>query len=808
MLYDPAPDNATLIEDAVIPDFSTGTDAVVDFSLIRPSGKGVELGFMSVNEKGQVGIGSTYQKDETTFTRLLEVYDPLTISFSGESNSGTIALKEQQTKPLFRNHFGKLYVKPRAVGDQTQALFFLDDGDNEYTLSNSKFDSFDGLLYGDQYGNTYGGWYSPRTRVEDADRVWNTLLGFGAGWSLNDTLSTTDRDCNTMVGALVGSGMTMGSHNTVMGCKSFTHSNRSSSNIVIGHKNITKTDLSDTDKDSVHNSIIIGTGLYIDETPSDYTLAIGYGDTPLILGSLAGSRKFGIQSPVDQRTYLTVNAQEHEFKISHNTTRDIENAFRNSTELDLTDKVNSDSARGMMHIGFSNAVDGYQRVVEVDPSGRLPTTAPAFDSPNPKVPHVGISGDLRVLGAIRFSDGSTIDSSQSTVYLASSGVARSLIDSNFHFHLDYRTLADAAGTIDTNDSYVSTHVNASEGMAGISRMTIAQLSQYVSSGYATMSTNCNAFFTQAENTIDLTKNEKTIFIGCDVATGATGWKHSIFMGTNAGYGATNSLGLTSDGAATFIGYQAGYLANNTENSIFIGSAAGKNAISSKKSIFIGQGAGERTTNYDSIGIGAHALEGNTDTSDTETGYNNIEIIAGKDNHQRLMYEQGDSANKINIQNIIAGNTLQRYLSIGDARLAPTAPLEVRRDSTGDNGHTGDDIQAWHNEDSKIGRVTVSGDFVSNIASSGYLGNMPSESWFGNIEGFMDEYIYAPADFNHPSSGTMTIRNSTFGNAEKIWLINRDTKLSIHGPGAVGGTAYVIATRVNEEWRPIYVSCSG
>ena len=73
---------------------------------------------------------------------------------------------------------------------------------------------------------------------------------------------------------------------------------------------------------------------------------------------------------------------------------------------------------------------------------------------------------------------------------------------------------------------------------------------------------------------------------------------------------------------------------------------------------------------------------------------------------------------------------------------------------------------------------------------------------------MDEYIYAPADFNHPSSGTMTIKNSTFGNAEKIWLVNRDTKLSIHGPGANGGTAYVIASRVNEEWRPIYVSCSG
>ena len=240
----------------------------------------------------------------------------------------------------------------------------------------------------------------------------------------------------------------------------------------------------------------------------------------------------------------------------------------------------------------------------------------------------------------------------------------------------------------------------------------------------------------------------------------------------------------------------------------MGASAGKNAVSSKKSIFIGQGAGENTTNDNSIGIGAHALEGNTDVSTTETGSNNIEIIAGKDNVGRLMYEQGNSSNKINIQNVFAGDTLNRYVSIGDARLAPTAPLEVRRDSTGDTGHTGDNVQTWHNEDADLARVTVSGDFVSNIACSGYLGNMPSESWFGNIEGFMDDYIYAPADYNQPTSGTMTVKNSAFGSAESVWIINRDTKLNIHGPGANGGTAYVVATRINEEFRPIYMSCSG
>ena len=74
---------------------------------------------------------------------------------------------------------------------------------------------------------------------------------------------------------------------------------------------------------------------------------------------------------------------------------------------------------------------------------------------------------------------------------------------------------------------------------------------------------------------------------------------------------------------------------------------------------------------------------------------------------------------------------------------------------------------------------------------------------------MDEYIDAPSDYSNPTSGLMSIKTlDGLATSTKIWVTNRDARLSIHGPGADGGTAFVITARVNGENRPMYVSCSG
>ena len=789
--YNPAGDTASLDSSSTHPTYNFGLDSVVDFSLIRASGtEGVELGFMSVNEKGFVGIGSTYQDS----TRFFTVTDALTISHSGDINSsGTIAVREQASPPSYNSKFGKIYVRPRIIGGQTQSLYFLDDGGNEFDLVNSKFDYFDGNLYGDQYGNTYGGWYTPEVRTESSTRTHNTLLGWGAANRASDI------DENTIIGYLTGSGLFTGYYNTVLGSRSLTHSNSSNSNVIVGYNNVSRSDLSSDEIETINNTILIGNNLYTDEDPDDYSLAIGFGDDPIVRGSMGSSnRTFSIYSPPSKRTYLSVDSSEHDFRISHS----IENS-RDVSVLEAKDKIANDTARGMMSLRFSNSSDSYQTLMDFDPSGLISYTH-SFAEPTLRRPYASISGDLKLLGAIRFRDGSSLESAGGHIYYATTGIKRTLSEGAYWFSLNFEGLNKATNLISPfNPSESHVPVEVKDGSSyKVGKLSVADFAQYISSGQATMGFNCNVSFTNADNVIDLTNNERSVFIGCDVATNATGWKHSVFMGTQAGYEATiPNPSLATDTACTFIGYQAGYQTINSQNAIFIGTSAGKNADSSNGSIFIGPSAGENSTNPTSIGIGAHALGG--ELSEDEGGSKNIEIVAGLDDNQRLMYSSGNLSSRLNIQNSIAGDTSERKISVGDAILDPDAPLSVRRDVNITAHQENDHVQTWYNNNLQVGTVDASGDYIRRDEAQ-------SESWFGNYEGFMTEYIYSPSSFEAPTSGLMRIRtySAGFGTDRLIYVTNRDAMLDIHGPGSVGGAAYVITMRVNGENRPIYVSCSG
>jgi hypothetical protein len=335
----------------------------------------------------------------------------------------------------------------------------------------------------------------------------------------------------------------------------------------------------------------------------------------------------------------------------------------------------------------------------------------------------------------------------------------------------------------------------------MSKMSIQSLSNYVGSGFASVANNCNFLFSNAEADVSTTLNSGSVFIGCDVATSATGWKHSVMIGTQAGaFATTPNAGLATDTACTFIGNQAGYDSDNIDNSIFIGTSAGKNADSSSDAIFIGSSAGLDSSSANCIGIGEHALRG--EISAVEGGSKNIEIVTGLLDNQRLMYASGNLSSRLNIQNTIAGRTDARFISIGDAVLTPDAPLSVRKDNTNLHHRAVNVVQTWYDDDVQLARLDGSGDFVSTLNGSS------SEAWFGHHEGFMEEYIYAPASYGSPTSGLMTIKDSSFASAEEIWVTNRDVTVDIHGPGAVGGTAFVVTARINGENRPIYVSCSG
>jgi hypothetical protein len=68
-----------------------------------------------------------------------------------------------------------------------------------------------------------------------------------------------------------------------------------------------------------------------------------------------------------------------------------------------------------------------------------------------------------------------------------------------------------------------------------------------------------------------------------------------------------------------------------------------------------------------------------------------------------------------------------------------------------------------------------------------------------IEGYVSQAIPAPSNPAIPSTGIMTLKDKQWGDTISVVLSNRDTTSSIHAG------AYVIAIRVNNEFRPIWIN---
>lgn len=720
-----------------------------DISLLFPSGASYsDIGAISIANNGYVGIGRTKYNN----ARVFQPNAPLTIANITKS-SGTVSMHEQALKPDATADYGKIYVKPYIYGSQTQALFFIDDVGNEFNATPSLLDADSGLVYGDQNGNTYGGLKSPQSRPSP-NAYRNTIYGASGLYAV-----TTGVD-NVVVGAYSASSLTTGSKNTVIGTESLTGSTGSSNNVLVGYRNLYQSA-------NVSNAIAIGSGL----SPSDYGLMIGFGPTPLVTGSLGGgtrsfilkNAKFGVYGIYDEQQFTIENTQE---------------ASTHVTVLKIKDGNTSNYSPNFASLRFADENDVTKTLMDFTYNANPLNITPNFSVASPARPYVAISGDLRILGAIRFADGTSID------------------DGNLDVALNFSNLPnafDTPTTITTTNSYFAMSVPSGGGNY-VGRITTQDLINYIGSGYARVSNNCNHVWTNGNN-IDVTNNSQSVFIGCDVGVSATGWKNSVIIGPTAGaYATTPNVGLATDTSVVFVGFAAGRSANNVDNCVFIGSNAGSYANSATRSIFIGPNAGIYSSNRDSIGIGRHALRGKV--SETEIGINNIEIVAGLLDNQRLFYSSGDLSNRLNIQNAIAGDTSKKRISIGHATLDPTAVLTVRKNDIFDGHTTTNYIQDWWCNGNRVAAIDCDGNFIAGNDID------PSGTNSSVLEGRMNAALAAPSAPTVPTSGLFTIKNSSWVSIGTAYLVNKDPTLSI--PSG----AFVVVNRVNGTYRPVWVSCSG
>ena len=100
--------------------------------------------------------------------------------------------------------------------------------------------------------------------------------------------------------------------------------------------------------------------------------------------------------------------------------------------------------------------------------------------------------------------------------------------------------------------------------------------------------------------------------------------------------------------------------------------------------------------------------------------------------------------------------------------------------------------------------------ATNLANSGIaLGNSGialansgiSLVYSSTVEGFMPSGLQAPASFGLKTSGLLIIKDSNWANSGSVFVVNRDATSVIHSG------AYVIATRINNEYKPIWISAA-
>ena len=787
---------------------------IFDISLLRPSGlEGIASGVMSVSTTGIV-IGNT-QYNYTS--RLSTPSTPLVVHHTS-ANSGTISMKEQAASPTNLAGFGSIFVKPYIQSNQEQSLYFKDDQNNEFNLIQNSNDTYSNLVYIDQNRNTFAGSGSPITRpISTFGNTaygylalsgvgsfgnWNTAVGAGAAQR-----NTTGR-YNTAVGYESLSANTIGTYNTVAGffagggSSSRTHSR----NVIIGSY------AAYDSPNNIQNSIIIGYNAVNSTSIPDSTLLIGTGNRPLVSGSLS-SRSLTI----DDGSFSVLGndgAQDQEIKL---------NNVNGVSYIDIIDHDSSEYVQlGGLNLRFEKS-DGVKSTLmhfrhNADPM----SYNPSYHANETDRPYTELRGDLRLLGDIKFADGTYLNSSSSIGAAGGHGISMNQRDGVTHIDLDFTDLANTLSvdsSIDEDDTYVVVSVpsGASETQT-ITKLSIAGLTDLVESGFASVSSNCNMLFTDDDSTINVLKNNSSVFVGCGAGVSATGWRNSIMIGAEAGKNATtpnadiHGAGYTNT-ASIFIGHRAGRGADNIDNGIYIGTNAGLSAVGASDSVFVGRNAGLDSNFSDSIGIGIDALKGSPSPSTTATGTGNIEIISPSHQGERLFAPNStySLSNRINIGNVFAGDMWQKRMSIGQAVLSPSGSsvLEVNHSSWDTpTGHSSlGYIQTWNSNTSNDKNTHAA---VSVHKCSGF---MEVEPYGGDIlrplfiEGFVKSQISAAPTAVTASSGLIDIYKTTSPGStltdtgSDVYIVNSDQN------SIIPANVYVVAARVGCEYRAIFVGCS-
>jgi len=285
-----------------------------------------------------------------------------------ENQSASIGLVHSDESPVSASGYAGLFAKSKNAEAQKSTLMFLDEAGNEFEVIRSPNNSVDGLLFTDR-NNVAGGVDSFSNKATDSTSSENTGIGFE---SLKD--------------------VTTGSENTFYGSKSGKSITTGNNNIGLGYGCL-------LNNKTNHHNICIGTNELGSDVATDYNFLLGIDDDHILMKGVLGPENDVKKLELPQNGVL---------EIKNNTNS--EYIKLNSNSIDVVDEGGSNFPDFSFDIKFSgNHSSTLLSLNHEDPN--LTITPVYASQPGP---FAELNGNLKLLGGICFSDGSFMDSSDSS----------------------------------------------------------------------------------------------------------------------------------------------------------------------------------------------------------------------------------------------------------------------------------------------------------------------------------------------------------------------------------------------------------
>jgi hypothetical protein len=326
-----------------------------DLSVYKDSGK---ISFIRSYEDNTIGIftGSGVSNSMVTFGDYV-------------NTDAVLSLHVSSGNPESTEDYGKLFIRPKIQPYQADTAYLLDASGNIHDLVVNKYNVDDGRgLYTDIRGNTLGGRQCPISR-KNLTVSNNTAIGFK---SLHGITSGGN---NTVFGTATASGLSSGSNNIIIGYNSASNLDTQDYNIIIGN-------------DNIGNAII-----------DDYNFILGSKENRILLKGKTGPNNSDKVLEMPSGGSFTIN----------NSTNSEATLFR-SNFIDTIDRGGSNYPENTLTFKFTGSETA--NLLTLNHNSDPMTNETDYEIPDPARPFAELNGDLKLKGAIRFSDGTSLDTAQ------------------------------------------------------------------------------------------------------------------------------------------------------------------------------------------------------------------------------------------------------------------------------------------------------------------------------------------------------------------------------------------------------------